>query len=76
MSGSSYTQRLPLTLSLSKGVSGSSYTQCYPLKWFDRLTMSGKEPALQPANEPGPPNIDTKGALPYHPHKSTILERR
>ena len=37
--------RCPLTLSLSKGVTG----RVFPLKWFDRLTMSGKwAPTLTP----------------------------
>ena len=32
----------PLTLSMSKGVSGSLTAALSPLKWFDKLTMSGK----------------------------------
>ncbi len=31
---------VPLTLSLSKGMSGT--TKLAPLIWFDKLTMSGK----------------------------------
>ena len=33
----------PLTLSLSKGVSGGRAAVAFPLKWFDKLTMSGNQ---------------------------------
>ncbi len=32
----------PLALSMSKGASGAGTAIGYPLKWFDKLTMSGK----------------------------------
>ena len=39
-------EQFPLTLSLSKGVSGSFTAVVCSLKWFDRLTMSGKMGSL------------------------------
>ncbi len=32
---------IPLILSMSKEMSGTTIPKVYPLKWFDRLTMSG-----------------------------------
>ena len=39
---------VPLTLSLSKGVSGSLTAVVCPLKWFDKLTMSGVDARRSP----------------------------